>query len=113
MRFRYSVAALLLVLAALGYPVTSAPADPKAVSKTYTVLIRRSKFVPQRLEVAVGDTIVWQNEDIVPHTATANKFFDSGELDRGRSWTYVPKQKGSFRYLCAYHPTMKGELVVK
>ena len=113
MRFRYSAAALLLVLAALGYAVTSAPAGPKAVSKTHTGLIRRFKFVPQRLEVAVGDRITWKNEDIVPHTATANKFFDSGELDRGRSWAYVAKQKGLFRYLCTYHPTMRGELVVK
>jgi plastocyanin len=102
-----------LVLAALGYPVTSAPADQKPASKTHTVLIRRFRLVPQRLEVAAGDTIVWKNEDIVPHTATANEFFDSGELDKGQSWTYVAKQKGSFRYLCTYHPTMRGELVVK
>jgi len=113
MRYRNPRAALLLVLAALGCPIISAPTDHSPASKTHTVLIKRSRFVPERLEVAAGDRIVWKNEDIVPHTATANKIFDSDNLKKGQSWAYVAKQGGSFRYICTYHPTMKGELVVK
>ena len=42
-----------------------------AAGKTHTVRIEGMKFVPERVEVAAGDTIVWTNKDIVPHTVTA------------------------------------------
>src|SRR5204862_476961 len=42
-----------------------------AASRTHTVEIRGMEFHPAELTVAVGDTIVWINRDIVPHTATA------------------------------------------
>jgi plastocyanin len=94
-----------------GALVNSAP--PAAAGKTWAVLIEGFKFVPEKLEVAAGDTVVWKNEDIVPHTATAKKIFDSKNLDKGQSWSYVVKQKGTFAYICTYHPTMKAELTVR
>lgn len=87
-------------------------ADPPS-AKTHTILIKGFAFVPARLEVALNDTVIWKNEDIVPHTATAKKGFDSKGLDQGQSFRYVAKQKGSYSYICTYHPTMKAELVVK
>ena len=81
--------------------------------KTHTVLIKGFQFVPEHLEVEPGDTVIWNNQDIVPHTATAQKVFDSRQIDAGGSWSYTVKQKGSVRYICTFHPTMKGELVVK
>lgn len=84
-----------------------------AAPKTHTVVIKGFQFIPERLEVAAGDTVVWKNEDIVPHTATAKKVFDSKGIEKGQSWQHVAKQKGSHIYICTYHPTMKGELVVK
>lgn len=103
---------LLLVLSALS-PVRSAPQDSKPPAATHKVRITGFKFVPERLEVAAGDTVIWTNEDIVPHTATSKKAFDSKGLDKGQSWTYVAARKGSYPYICTYHPTMHGELVVK
>lgn len=88
-------------------------ADEKAAHKTHTVLITGFKFVPEHLEVAAGDTVIWKNQDIVPHTATATKVFDSKGLDKGQSWSYIANQKGNHPYICTYHPTMKGLLVVK
>ena len=103
----------LLTLGVLVGPVISAPADSRTDGKTHTVLIKGFQFVPERLEVSAGDTVIWKNEDIVPHTATAKKGFDSKNLDKGRSWSFVARQKGSYPYICTYHPTMKGELLVK
>lgn len=37
----------------------------------YRVEIKHFKFVPERLTVAPGDTVVWVNLDLVPHTVTA------------------------------------------
>ena len=109
---RIVLSVLVLAFAALS-PLSSAPADTKPGAKTHTVLIKGFKFVPEQLEVEAGDTVIWKNEDIVPHTATAKKIFDSKKLDQGQSWSYVAKQKGRHPYICLYHPTMTGELVVK
>lgn len=81
---------------------------------TYTVTIDASRFEPASLTVTRGDTVVWINKDIIPHTATApNGAFDSGGLPLGQSWTYRPKQVGEFAYVCAFHPTMMATLIVK
>ena len=72
------------------------------------------KFVPERLEVAVGDRITWTNRDIVPHTVTARAAgIESGELAQGKSWTYVARRKGEIAYICRLHPVMHGRLIVK
>jgi plastocyanin len=39
--------------------------------KTHTVTIEAMRFRPEHLTVASGDTIVWINKDLVPHTATS------------------------------------------
>lgn len=103
---------LTLSVLALGL-VGSASAQEKPTNKTHTVLIKGFAFVPQRLEVDAGDTVIWKNEDIVPHTATAKKSFDSKELSPHQSWSYVANRKGIYPFICTYHPTMKGKLVVK
>lgn len=100
---------LLYGLAALIAPPAPAAGPPR----THRVAIKGFKFEPERLEVNGGDTVIWTNEDIVPHTATSTKHFDSKRLDKGKSWSYMAKKTGSFPYICTYHPTMKGELVVK
>ena len=100
--------AMMFVLAALAFPGAATSEAPK----THTVLITGFRFVPEKLEVNTGDTVIWKNADLVPHTATARKF-DSKGLDQGQSWSYIAKAKGSFPYICTFHPTMKAELTVK
>ena len=70
------------------------------------------KFVPDRIEVAVGQTVTWTNRDFVPHTVTAPGI-ESGDLAEGKSWSMVAKEKGEIAYICRLHPVMKGVLVVK
>lgn len=87
-----------------------------AVSKpgTHTVVLRGMKNVPATLVVKAGDTVVWKNEDVVPHTATdKGKSFDSGSIEPGGSWSYVANRKGTYFYYCAYHPNTKGKIVVR
>jgi len=107
------LAAIALVLGLVAAPLQPAPTNQPAERRTFTVLIKGFQFVPETLEVQSGDTVIWKNEDIVPHTATAKSVFDSKEIGPGKSWTTVVKQKGKHPYICTYHPTMHGELVVK
>jgi plastocyanin len=72
------------------------------------------KFVPERLEVAVGERITWTNRDIVPHSVTAKeRRIESGDLPQGKSWSYVPRKKGEIAYICRLHPVMHATVVVK
>jgi plastocyanin len=84
-----------------------------AGAETQTVAIEGMKFQPASVTVKPGDTVVWQNKDVVPHTATAAGKFDSKNMDGGQSWTWTAGAKGRYDYVCTYHPGMKGTVVVE
>ncbi|MEO7986941.1 MAG: plastocyanin/azurin family copper-binding protein [Gemmatimonadales bacterium] len=89
----------------------SGPRPPR----THTVEMSGMEFHPATLEVQPGDTVVWINRDIVPHTATATgkPAWDTGPILQGKSGRYVPKHRGAFPYACTFHPVMLGKLMVK
>lgn len=94
-------------------------AGPAAVSAgrkpaTHAVAIDGTRFQPEALALAAGDSIVWVNKDPFPHTVTSKDGdFDSHEIQPGASWTYTPRTRGAFAYICSLHPTMKGTLRVR
>ncbi len=68
----------------------------------------------RRLEVTVGTTIEWTNEDPLAHTVTAaDGSFDSGLIASGAVWRYTFSVAGTFDFFCTPHPFMKGTVVVK
>ena len=82
--------------------------------KTHTVTIEGMRFQPEILTVERGDTIVWVNKDLVPHTATSRAGnFDSMLIEADKSWKYTVRKKGDFAYICTFHPTMKAMLQVE
>src|SRR6185312_16465943 len=82
--------------------------------KSYTVTIENLKFSPAQLTVSSGDSITWQNHDLVPHTVTSlNKGFDSKMISPEKSWTYFARRAGTFKYKCSFHPAMTGQFTVK
>jgi len=85
------------------------------VPQTHTVEIRGMEFHPAALTAAVGDTVVWINRDIVPHTATAkgSAGWDTGSLVASQSGRYVVRHNGVAHYACTFHPTMHGTLTVR
>jgi plastocyanin len=102
-------AALGLMLCAI-----SAVASDQTLPKTHTVAIEGMRFQPEVLVVALGDTIVWINKDLVPHTATSEDGgFDSKEIQADKSWRHTIQERGDFAYVCTFHPTMKAMLRVK
>ncbi len=100
--------ALLVLAVALGLPSAAAK------GRVHTVTIRDMKYLPATLIVNVGDTVVWKNEDMVPHTVTdRGKSFDSGSIVNGASWSDVVNKKGTYSYYCTFHPNMNGKLIVR
>ena len=94
--------------------VTAALAVSARAATTHTVVIDGTAFAPATLTVQQGDRVVWQNKDPFPHTATSPAGgFDSKSIAPGKSWTFVAARKGTFEYVCSFHPTMKGTLVVQ
>jgi plastocyanin len=81
------------------------------IHKTDTVTIQLMKFTPGELKVNIGDTVVWINKGMVPHTVKSyqgNKFY-SDTLEPGKTWTLIVKDSAA--YYCTLHPAaMKGDL---
>jgi plastocyanin len=114
MRAGALLATLVLPIAAILpiAPMGLAAAD--SAPRVHTVLIEGMRFQPEGLTVAAGDTVVWINRDMVPHTATsASGRFDSHEIASGKTWTYTVHATGEFDYICTYHPLMKAILRVR
>ena len=77
-------------------------------------MIEGMVFRPDVITVASGDTIVWVNKDIVPHSATsAAAGFDSKVISANTSWRHSVEQTGDFDYVCSFHPTMTAKLQVR
>lgn len=72
-------------------------------------------FHPAVLRLGRGDTVVWINRDIVPHTATATgtSGWNTGPLPQGGRGEYVARREGADSYFCQLHPTMLGQLIVR
>ena len=93
-------------------PVAS-PASTSAAAAT-AVKIANFAFDAPSVEVAVGATVTWTNNDSVAHTVTADDgSFDSGSIASGGTFSFTFTKAGTSTYHCAIHPNMKGTIVVK
>ena len=81
-----------------------------ARAASHTVVIKSFKFSPAELNVAVGDTVVFENQDGAPHTGTSDSF-NTGRLNRGESGEVTISEAGTHDYICKFHPNMKGTIV--
>ena len=89
-------------------------AESDNAGKRHVIEMRELGFRPPTLVIAAGDTVVWINRDIVPHTATAeSESWDSKIIAPDESWEMVPTKIGSQPYICSLHPSMLGTLEVR
>jgi plastocyanin len=88
-------------------------ATASAAAETVTVQMTNVAFAPATITARVGDTIVWTNNDIVAHTATArDKSWDLMVFPK-KTGRFVVKKAGSIEYYCKFHPNMGGHIEVK
>ena len=93
-------------------------ADPAAQvsAPAHQIRIASFRFVPAADTVRVGQSVTFGNEDLVPHTATADdstRKFESGTIAANGTWRFTARRKGVMSYHCRFHPTMRGTLVVR
>lgn len=106
-------AAALAVAVLMG--VMPIPANAGAASaQTHIVHIGKFKFDPGELIVAPGDTVIWINDDPVPHTVSSeDASWESDRLDASDQWELVVLEGMSESYICRYHPTMTARLQLR
>jgi plastocyanin len=106
---RSIVVATLFLLGFLSF----AFAEKKEGGHSHAVAIKGMKFDPPQVEIAVGDSVVWTNDDERDHTIVANdKSFKSDNIGKDGSFEHKFNKAGKFGYACSYHPRMKGVVVV-
>jgi plastocyanin len=75
-------------------------------------------YQPNPVQISVGDTIIWINDDSEPHTATsgqnarADGRFDSGIMAPTRTFEHTFTEPGEYPYFCILHPNMVGTVSV-
>ena len=83
-------------------------------------------YSPNPIEVKVGQTVVWTNDDTAFHTVTsgivgapdAGKMFDSGLAGptalttKGKTFEHTFDAAGEIDYHCTLHPAMVGKVIV-
>ena len=94
-------------------PQGSGSAAGEPAARLHVVVIEDFSFLPQRIEIRPGDSIEWVNRDLAPHSARATAGgWDSGALKRRASFRRTFAEAGTEAYFCAFHPQMRGEIVV-
>lgn len=85
-----------------------------ASTATSTVQIKSTGFVPATVTINQNDSVTWTNTDTKDHQVVANGgSFASAILAKGKSYTHVFRNGGTFRYHDGLHPTLKGTVIVR
>lgn len=87
-------------------------AEKVEAARVEVITIAGMTYSPARLKVHIGDTVQFQNKDIVPHTATCPDGFDSGMIKPGETWSVALTKVGEFHFACQFHTDMKGVIEV-
>ena len=96
----------LLVLTLLSGGVTHALAAESgaAVLADETVDIVDNDYQPGSVTIKAGDTITWTQSGDEPHTVTADDgSFDSGEMEKGETFSMRFDSPGTYSYHCTIH----------
>ena len=101
----------LMKVALVALPLAALCAAASAAE--YEIVIDKMKFGVAPVDLKVGDVIVWRNDDMFRHTATArDKSFDV-DLPPKKSARMTIEQAGAIDYFCRFHPGMVGKLEVR
>jgi plastocyanin len=95
-----------LVLA-LVFAIHAGMADAKTIQVTIDKLV----LSPVEIEVQVGDTVEWINNDALAHTATVKGGFEV-MIPAKQTATHVFANAETVDYYCRFHPNMKGRIAV-
>jgi plastocyanin len=75
-------------------------------------------FSPNPIQVNVGDTVTWINDDAQPHTVSSGEnvtpsgLFEWGIMPPGATFQHTFTEAGEFPYFCLLHPNQVGTVIV-
>ncbi len=77
-------------------------------------------YIPLNLEVSPGTTVIWRNDDSVPHTIQSQDefgeiigLFNSAPLQTGEAFEFKFDEPGVYNYFCSLHPWRVGIITVR
>jgi plastocyanin len=77
------------------------------------VSMANTAFNPQSVEVRVGGSVRWTNNDNTAHNATGAGFTSTGNMNPGAAIERQMDTAGTFQYSCTLHAGMNGTIVVR
>ena len=119
-----------LLLSVLVVSLVGVLVIPSAFAETYNVSNApgsstpgcentNSCFIPSVLNIQVGDSVIWTNDDTTVHTITSGTpsggtdgAFDSDLIQPGNSYSITFPNAYSYNYFCLVHPWMEGIVTV-
>ncbi|MDN5846542.1 MAG: plastocyanin/azurin family copper-binding protein [Candidatus Nitrosocosmicus sp.] len=89
-------------------------------------LLTETAYDPNPIEITVGQSILWTNDDPAFHTVTSGEagesdsgqIFDSGltgpnaMISKGKTFEHKFDMAGEYPYYCILHPGMEGTVIV-
>jgi plastocyanin len=126
---RWTVGVVVVGLLAVVGCISHAPArEAQSTAAASSVELRLIAYQPDALDVPVGGTVTWTQQDAGFHTVTSgtaevgaggavvahpSRVFDSGKLATGKRFSFQFTKAGTYRYFCEIHAaTMRGVVVV-
>ena len=91
--------------------VLAGPTLPAARADGPTVIINDRMYNPDPVTVPVGGTITWSNASDEDHNVRGGPF-NSPALHPGNTFSFTFTKTGTIKYVCDFHPTMKGTIKV-
>jgi len=96
------------------FVASAATAQGAAKSQEVVVKIDNFSFMPQDIMVAAGTTVIWVNNDDIPHTiVSTTDVFKSKALDTDDKFSFKFDKPGTYEYFCSIHPKMTAKVIVQ
>lgn len=95
-------------------PVDMPPAEgiPAPVQLTVNIVgsFGPTAFAPNPQQAAIGNTIVWMNNDFAPHNIVLSDGTPVGNLAPGQASAPITLVTDTLSYQCTFHPSMTGQI---
>ncbi len=86
----------------------------ETASADYNIDIINFVYEPVELNIKVGESVMWTNQDSARHTVTSDSGneLDSALLSKGDSYSHTFTEAGTYAYHCTPHPYMQAKIIV-
>ncbi len=110
-RFLLPLAALAVFVAAGCGGAGESSSEP--VAATEVEMVKSYRFEPKVIEVDVGETVTWTNDDNFTHTVQVEGQEDH-KVEQGESVEITFDEPGTYEYVCTLHRRdMDGTVIVR